>query len=411
MRKLLVLCFCFALCLPVTACGGSSKEAEEMAAAAAALGDKLDSGKFMVDGNEYVFPSEMSDWTDNGWHISNNYNNKDSFELEPMIETTTFELFQDEGGNYVQMKAYNDTDENVKVEGGMVSYVRLKFSSSKDDLSVILPGGVNYKSTLDDVVGIYGEPAERDDDSLIYTYDTGKWICNVCFEFGGSDNEIEHAEYYLSDDNWGSIRTAEDCEQFVDDALRTSFYGDYARYVENKFDTEEGAAALYANEIQYYANSLMYYLDVNYEVIDEEILEGYYDLAGQLFMKFKWDTPVFSTNDMSKFAIGDALVGDLTLTLYPTDFLDIILDNAQVVVDEFQANHEGIDPDSLSDEEYLNLENEYAANMLAAITPKVDEISYREPVVMVYEVDTYEGAVLSDNDWSEIDDILMDFME
>ena len=411
MRKLLVLCLCFALCLPVTACGSAKKEAEEVAAAAATLGNRLDSGNFMIEGSEYSFPSAMTDWTDNGWHVSNNYGNKDSFVLEPMIETTTFELFQDEGGNYVKMKAYNDTDENVKLDGGMVSYIRLKFSSNKDDLSVILPGGVYYKSTMDDVLAAYGEPDSREDDSLEYTYDTGDWICCVLFGFGGSNNEIEQVEYYLSDDNWGSILTAEDCEQFVDDALKTSFYGDYARYVENNFDTEEGAIALYENEVQYYAQSLMYYLDVNYEIIDEEIVEGYYELTKQIFAKFKWDTPVFSTNDMSKFAIGNALVGDLELTLYPTDFIDIIYDDAQAVVDEFQANISNLDLDSLSDEEYLSLENEYASNMLAAISPKVDEISYRDPIVKVYEIDTYEGAVLSDDDWSEIDDILMDFTE
>lgn len=34
--------------------------------------------------------------------------------------------------------------------------------------------------------------------------------------------------------------TPEACEQYIDDALRVSFYGDYAKYVENKFDTEMG---------------------------------------------------------------------------------------------------------------------------------------------------------------------------
>ena len=63
----------------------------------------------------------------------------------------------------------------------MVSYIRLKFSSNKDDLSVILPGGVYYKSTMDDVLAAYGEPDSREDDSLEYTYDTGDWICCVLF--------------------------------------------------------------------------------------------------------------------------------------------------------------------------------------------------------------------------------------
>lgn len=404
MKKLLVLCLCFALCLPAAACG--SKEAAETLHTET-LGTNLDSGKFMVGEQEFVFPTVISDWTDNGWHVSNNYENKSSFILEPMIETSTFELYKDDTQNYVRMMSYNNTNEDVKIEGGITSYLRMTFSSKKDDLAIELPGGVTHKSKTDDIVAVYGEPVERDDEELKYTIDSGEWIYDVVFQYVG--DQIVAVEYSLSDDNWGSVKTAEECEQFVDDALKTSFYGDYATYVENRFDTEEGAKLLYDNEVEYYTQALMSFLDVDYEIVDEEIIDGYRDLTRQVFMKFKWDAPVFKTADS---AAGDALAGDLELTLYPTDFVDLIYDDAVTVMEEFQANHNGVDPDSLSDEEYLSLENEYAANMLAAISPKVEEISYRDPIVKTYEVDTYGGdAILSDDDWNEIDDILMDFGE
>lgn len=84
--------------------------------------------------------------------------------------------------------------------------------------------------------------------------------------------------------------------------------------------------------------------------------------------------------------------GEVELTMYPTDFLDIILEDAQAVADTAQT------------------EEEYTANMLAAISPKVDEISYRDPIVKTYDVDIDNG-VISSSDWDEIDDILMDFAE
>lgn len=412
MKKLLVLCLCFALCLPVTAC--SSKEAAPTLHVET-LGSNLDSGKFMVDEQEFSFPTVVSDWTDNGWHVSNNYSNKNSFVMEPMVETSTFELYKDDTQKYVRMMSYNNTDENVNIEGGITSFLRLTFSSNKEDLAVELPGGVTVKSKMDDIVAVYGEPLERDDEVLKYTVTIDDWICDVEFSYVGE--RIVAVEYKISDDNWGSVKTPEELEAFADEALKTSFYGDYATYVEKKFDTEEGAQQLYNEEIDYYAKSLMAILGVDYtvveqELIDEEVLNEYRELAKQIFMKFKWDKPVFKTNEMSDFAVGDAIVGDLEFTLYPTDFLDIVYDDAVAVMEAFGNEHSDVDPDSLSDEEYASLESEYASNILEAIRPKVDEISYREPIVKICEIDTSgDNPFISDADWNEIDDILMDFGE
>ncbi|MDE7017177.1 MAG: hypothetical protein K2P65_06310 [Lachnospiraceae bacterium] len=77
--------------------------------------------------------------------------------------------------------------------------------------------------------------------------------------------------------------------------------------------------------------------------------------------------------------------------MYPVDFLDIILEDAQAVADS------GVSGD------------EYAQGMLDAIKPWVDQISFREPVVMTYDVDLDNGVIGSE-EWNEIDDILMDFM-
>lgn len=169
--------------------------------------------------------------------------------------------------------------------------------------------------------------------------------------------------------------------------MKTSFYGDYANYVENKFDTEENAQALYEAEIQYYAEGLMYYLDVDYESIDPTIAQGYYDLSAKVLAKFKWDTPVVDLPDGASY-------GSMELTMYPTDFLDIILEDAQAVADASADM----------------TEDEYAENMLNAIIPKVDEISYKDPVVGTYDIDLNDGVIDSD-DWDEIDYILMDFAD
>ena len=80
--------------------------------------------------------------------------------------------------------------------------------------------------------------------------------------------------------------------------------------------------------------------------------------------------------------------------MYPTDFLDIILEDAQAVAD---ASAE-------------MTEDEYAEAMLEAIKPLVDEISYKDPITKTYNVDLDNGIISAD-DWEEIDDILMDIAE
>ena len=85
-------------------------------------------------------------------------------------------------------------------------------------------------------------------------------------------------------------------------------------------------------------------------------------------------------------------LGSFDLTMYPTDFLDIILEEAQAVADSGQEG------------------DEYAQSMLEAISPKVDEISYKDAVTETYDVDLDDGVVSSD-DWDAIDDVLMDLAE
>ncbi len=386
MKKLALIGLCAALCFQMTACGGPGAAQKQKEEALALLSsDKLESGEFVIDGTKYAFPSVLSDWTGNGWHVSNRYDNADTFELEYNIESNEFELFNDENeSEYVSVCGINLGAEPVKLEQSTVSYLDLKVSQGKDAMFVVLPGGITCESTKEDVIAAYGEPSEEEDDYLYYTYTNADGLdilvgIRVAFE------TVDKVYYKLADSNWGSVANAEECSSFIDDALKTSFYGDYASYVEKKFDTEEGAAELYESEIEYYAQGLMYYLAVDYETVSEEIADGFRDIARQILEKVKWDTPVVDLPD-------GATYGSVEITMYPVDFLDIILEDAQAVADT------GVEGD------------DYAQGMLDAITPKVAETNYLEPVVGSYDIDIDDGVISAD-DWNEIDDILMDFME
>lgn len=392
MKKATVIALCAALCLQLTACGGSgetgskgSSASEDNSGAAASISDKLESGEFLIDGEKYTFPSGVSEWTSNGWHISNSYANIDTFELENNVESTEFEMFNDEkDSEYVSMCAINLGLDPIKIEEATTAYVEMKVQSGKKSLKVELPGGITCESKRDDVINAYGEPDLEEDNSLYYIY-TNKDGIDVIVGIRVTYDTVDNVIYTLSDTNWGSVVNAEECAEFVNEALKASFYGEFDTYVEKKFDTEEGAQELYDSEVEYYAESVMYYLYIDYESIDPAIVEGFLDLSAEVLTKLKWDMPVAELAD-------GASRGSVEVTMYPIDFLDIILDDAQAVVDT------GVEGD------------EYAQAMLDAISAKVSEISYTDPITQTYDVDL-ENGVISQDDWDEMDDILMGFSE
>ncbi|MDE7339474.1 MAG: hypothetical protein K2N80_02780 [Lachnospiraceae bacterium] len=385
MKKLVLMGMCAVLCFQMTACsGGAAKDTQKKEEAMALLGDDLTSGELVIDGKKYSFPDDVSKWTEGGWHISNRYDNTDTFELEYNVETNVFEMFNDEkSSEYVSMCAINLDTEPKKIVESTVSYLDVDLSQAKDAMYVVLPGGITCESTKEDVRNAYGEPDAEDDDCFQYLY-TNEDGLDIVVEI----NFVDHAHsviYSLADSNWGSVTNAEECAEFINAALETSFYGKFDTYVDENFDTLEGAQELYDSEVQYYAEGLMYYLDIDYETVDEEIAAGFREVAAAVLAKFKWDAPVVDLMD-------GVPLGSFELTMYPTDYLDIIIEDAQAVADS------GLDGD------------EYAQGMLDAIRPKVDEISYREPITKTYDLDLNNGVV-SQDDWENIDDVLMDLSE
>lgn len=388
MKRIITLCLIAAMSLQLIACSGLGNKDAWIEEGTGKIGSTLDCGQFVVNGEVHSFPSDIADWTNNGWHISNNYDNKDTFKLESNVVSNEFELFNDEeSSQYVSMEAINLESDPDLIENCAINRLKVKLTTnSSTGINIVLPGGISYKSTREEIVAAYGEPVSEENDILYYTYTSADdWDVLVGIRmFGETPDQVS---YVLADSNWGYIGNADDCKQFVNNALKASFYGDYADYVDGKFDTEEGAQALYESEIEYYTQGLMYYLDVDYDTVDPTIIDGYREVSRQVLAKLKWDEPVASLED-------GATRGEVELAMYPTDFLDIIIEDAQAVAD---ASAE-------------MTEDEYAENMLAAISPKVDEISYKDPIIQTYDVDLDNG-IISAEDWDEIDDILMNFVE
>ena len=405
MKRLMLTGLCLGMSIWMTACGANNNAWIEEGTQK--LETELSSSEVYINGTVYTFPSDMSYWINTGWHISNNYENKDEFELEPGIESTEFELFND-NKQYVTVTVLNMSDENAKIEDCMVSSLEIKLSSSDKNLQVVLPGGIYAKSGAEDIIQAYGEPTSEEgsdsDKVLNYEYtteDEDAWICNVEMELNDTKKPLETVKYTLTDDNWGGSK--EDVLTYVDTALRASFYGDFEEYVANLYDTEENASALYQSEIDYYAEGLMYYLDMDSSLLDEATIEGYRSIAKTVLGQAKWEITDFSYDEMN-------LKGTMGLVMYPIDFLELIDDDANAVIAEFQNKYSSVDPDSCTEEELKTIKQDYANMMLEAISARAGETGVSIPVTKVYNIDYAEG-VISEDDWNEIDDILMGFGE
>lgn len=408
MKRLMLTGLCLGMSVWMTACGASNAWVDE---GTQKLEAELDSSEVYINGTVYPFPSDMSYWINTGWHISNNYANKDEFELEPGIESTEFELFND-NKQYVTVTALNMSDENAKIEDCMVSSLEIKLTSSAKSIQAVLPGGINAKSGMADIVEAYGEPTTKEEGetgSVVANYeyttkDDDAWICNVEMNLHDSKNAskpLETVKYTLTDDNWGGSK--EDVLTYVDTALKASFYGDFAEYVANLYDSEENASALYESEKEYYAEGLMYYLDIDSSRIDEAIVERYEKIAETVLGKAKWEIGNLAYDEMN-------LTGTMELILYPVNFLDIIDDDVNKVISDFQNKYSDTNPDTCSEEELTAIEQDYANMMLEALEPKAAETMVNESVKRVFNID-YDEGVITDDDWYEIDDILMGFGE
>lgn len=410
MKRVLMMVLCAALCFQVTACGlnlESFQKDKWVDEGAAKLGEDIRSSEFVLEGEVYTFPMPLSDWLDRGWHISNNYDNKDSFELKPGYESTEFELFN-ENGQYVEVCVLNISDKSAKPEECLVSYL---YISSSQDLKLVLPAGINKSSKPADIRAAYGD-ADIDKSGneffeAYYNYTTeDDWICQIKLSVIDNNYTIdpfrsvsfsissttEAAEFYEN-------ASGEDgCRRYIDTSLRAGFYGDFNEYVENHFSTQENAEAFYESEVNYYASCVIYYVGINEEALDEATVEEFREIARQVLAKTKWEITNLSVATEH---------GTLNIDLYPTDFIDLIDDDLGNVISELQAKYAEVDINSLSESQLSEIDQDYAEMVLNAIRGRVEEVQVKRPVSKLYIINYSEG-ILSSDDWEEIDSILMD---
>ena len=197
-----------------------------------------------------------------------------------------------------------------------------------------------------------------------------------------------------------SVADLNDWKKYFDACMKASYYNNYASYVSQGLDTVENAKALYQSEVEYFAYAIMEYSDVTSELVTDEIFEQYCNIAKTVFKKFKWELSNVTLVSNNKYS--------LEMVLYPTNYFDLISPQVDAAIEEFDTKYADVNIDALTDAEYTEIEIDYANMVLNAIKGSESKVELVDGIKKVYEV---EFSGLTNEQWEEIDDIIMGFGE
>ena len=75
-------------------------------------------------------------------------------------------------------------------------------------------------------------------------------------------------------------------------------------------------------------------------------------------------------------------------------------------IDKFDSKYEGVDFESMSDEDYAQVEIDYTTFMIEALESCVDDFGTSKPIEKEFKINMKE-AIISHDDWYTIDDLIM----
>lgn len=411
-HRMLFLIMILVLAMSFAGCSGagSLKDKKWIEESAEQISEEITSGEFVIDGVVYQFPMPLEDWLDNGWHISNSYDNADEFRLEPYYSSSEFELFNEEDA-YVRVMVFNDSDKAAPLEDCIVNHLYM----STTEVDVVFPQGMTKRNKPDDVLDAYGEPDSRGDstqmlEAVYYFSDADLGQCYVeldIYDNSYTNNPFTSATFgtLSSDDYWDDMVSEkgveETAETFFNAAMKASFHADYNDYVSLNMDSLEGAKELYNTEVECFADCLLYYIDITEEYITEDVKARAMRVAETVLSKVKWEVKSVDVNRFDE--------GTMTIVLYPTDFFYLIDEDLMEASDAFNTKYADVDYETISFEEYDALEKEYTEMMVAVLEKNAGSAGTLEAVEKVYEVDL-ENTILADDAWNDVDATIMDLV-
>ena len=159
------------------------------------LSDDLYSFSFSINGDVYILPFEFSELGELGW--DSDRDDLDELTLNPNQHTLGTEL---QNGDHLIRVAFVNTTENVlPLRESYVGSITIEERHANSGIELILPGGITFGSTMDEIIAVHGEPSEArgTDSSTFLVYDVGS-RSNIEFRFDAEDQmtRIQMTNYF-----------------------------------------------------------------------------------------------------------------------------------------------------------------------------------------------------------------------
>lgn len=195
-------------------------------------------------------------------------------------------------------------------------------------------------------------------------------------------------------------------EGFINAAMESSFLDKHDNYA--KYSSEEAGRSLYESEMEYFAAVIMYIAQVEEEYLDQDTLDGYIEVAKTVLKNIKWEIAEIKVDRQTG-------LGTVELDLYPTDFFDLLADSSEYddVLQQYNDTYQNVltTEGTISDEREAEMEAWFGEQVLAVCQKYASQAkAVSTPVNKLYKIDyNANDGIISDDDWDEVDDIIMDF--
>ena len=191
---------------------------------------------------------------------------------------------------------------------------------------------------------------------------------------------------------------AAEYKNYIQAAMDASYLGRNDEYLVVADTTKEAAEELYEQTAEYLAKAIMKYNFVPYDDISEDTINKYIELSKKSLTKSK-----YTINDGRKV---DG-VYQVKVEITPIDIWEATNDEFEEYFEEFTNKYP--DLQSMSDDELLDVEEEYANKILEILTPYVEDMHYKDTVSKIVEIQFDDDGLygISQDDWDDIDDYVM----
>ena len=190
---------------------------------------------------------------------------------------------------------------------------------------------------------------------------------------------------------------------YVAGIMDASYKGEFQNYMSVTKSSEEEAESLYDNTVKYYAESIAYYCKVYTEDISDDLHNEYIEFTEDLLMKSKYTVASAENGNDSCY---------VRVSIKPINLLEQVEDDIKDCINDYNDTLSEIGEEnleSLSEEEFKQLESDYASKVLDVLKKGSENLEYKDNIDFTIEIKTEDDVYcpVNEDDWNTIDDYVM----